>query len=293
MRNQTLVIESALLQDEFFYPKLPGAFHQAICLHNTGQSCIDMDMEQDKNTAVSFSKERNPKMKLILPFLQSDFFTHLRAPHLGGTHLPGLSSPKKLNQAARVLEHGWQKLVLLGLFGLGVFLGAKTAGSATEGWQARLFELLRAQRLNRASLSILGSVVGYFGTDFIFLLAAFLLGLCAAGLPFLLLLPVLRGLGLGVVSGWLYMTHGVAGIGYSVLVLYPGAVVSLLVMLAYCKESMLMSGDMLLMATGKLEHAESSMRLFTSRYLMLLLITVLAAALDTLCFTAFSGVFQI
>jgi hypothetical protein len=142
-------------------------------------------------------------------------------------------------------------------------------------------------------LTPLGSALGYFGTDFLFMLAAFLLGLCAAGLPFLLLLPVLRGMGTGVVSGWLYMTYGLPGVGYSVLVLCPAAVVSVLIMLAYCKESMLMCGDMALVITGKQDKMESSLRLYVTRYLVLLLVTVLAAALDALCFSAFSGIFEI
>jgi len=172
-------------------------------------------------------------------------------------------------------------------------LGAKTAGAASSGWQARLLELLRAQRLNRAGLTPFGSALGYFNTDFLFMLAAFLLGLCAAGLPLLLLLPVLRGMGTGVVSGWLYMTYGLPGVGYSVLVLCPAVVVSVLIMLAYCKESMLMSGDMALVITGKQDKMESSLRLYVTRYLVLLLVGVLAAALDALCFSAFSGIFEI
>ena len=207
----------------------------------------------------------------------------------GASRLPGLG----LKKYAGSLERNWQKLALLGLYAVGLFLGAKTAGTATTGWQMRLLELLRAQRLNRAGLSPFGSALGYFNTDFLFMLAAFLLGLCAAGLPFLLLLPVLRGMGTGVVSGWLYMAYGLPGVGYSVLVLCPAAVVSMLIMLAYCKESMLMSGDMALVLANKQDKMESSLRLYITRFLVLLLVTVLAAALDALCFSAFSGIFEI
>jgi len=221
------------------------------------------------------------------------FFQKLKPSNMfrrgGASRLPGPA----LKKYTAALERGWQKLALLGLYALGLFLGAKTAGSASTGWQARLLELLRAQRLNRADLSPFGSALGYFGTDFLFMLAAFLLGLCAAGLPFLLLLPVLRGAGLGVVTGWLYMSRSLPGVGYSVLVLCPAAVVSVLIMLAYCKESMLMSGDMLLVLNNKQDKMESSLRLYVTRYLVLLLVSVLAAALDALCFAAFAGIFEI
>lgn len=205
------------------------------------------------------------------------------------TRLPDVSIEKYSGSIAR----NWQKLALLGLYVIGLFLGAKMAGQASSGWLERLLELLRTQRLNRAGLSAFGSALSYFTTDVIFMLLAFLLGLCAAGLPFLLMLPVLRGLGVGVVSGWLYASYSLPGVGYSVLVLYPATVVSVLIMLAYCKESMLMSGDMLLMLTGKQERTESSLRLYATRYLVLLLVSILAAALDAICFSAFSGIFEI
>ena len=205
------------------------------------------------------------------------------------TRLPGLT----LENITEQFRKHWQKLALLGLFALGLFLGARSVAGASSGWQLRVMELVRAQRLNRAQNSILGNALGYFGGDLLFLAVAYLLGLCAGGLPLLLLLPVLRGLGIGVTSGWLYMTYGPTGVGYSLLVLYPATVVSLLIMLAGCKESMLMSSDMLLMLNGKLERAESSLRLYTTRYFVLVLTSVLAAALDAACFSVFSGVFEL
>jgi len=203
--------------------------------------------------------------------------------------LPGAG----LEHYSEFLRKNWQKFALLGLLGLGLFLGARTAAGASSGWQEQLVALLRAQRLHRMDNNMISNAIAYFGGDLLFLAAAYLLGLCAAGLPLLLLLPVLRGLGLGVVSGWLYMSHGAAGVGYSVLVLYPATVISILIMLAACKESMLMSSDMLLMLGGKLERAESSLRLYTTRYFVLLLSSAAAAAMDALCFAAFSGVFEL
>ncbi|MDR3313841.1 MAG: stage II sporulation protein M [Oscillospiraceae bacterium] len=202
-------------------------------------------------------------------------------------HLPG-ELTKKTTDA---LQLHWQKLALLALFGLGLFLGAKMAESNAPVWQEQLVQLLRFERLNRVQQSLFGNALGYFLADALFLLAAYLFGLCAAGLPLVLVLPVLRGLGLGAVSGWLFLQYGLTGLGYSILVLYPAAVGSMLIMLAACKESMLMSSDMLLVATGKAECVESNWRMFSARYLVLLLLSILAALLDAVCFRAFSGMF--
>ena len=211
----------------------------------------------------------------------------------GVSRLPARPGANYLRELAAILGQGWQKLALLALYGLGLFIGAKTAAGASSGWQSQLLELLRAQRMNRGSQSVWANAMGYFGVDFLFMLAAFLLGLCAVGLPLVLLLPVLRGLGMGVLSGWLYMTQGFTGIGYSVLILYPSAVISMLVMLSYCKESMAMAGDMLLLIGGKLEHAENTPRQYISRYLGLLAVSIFAAITDALCYAMFVGVFEI
>ncbi len=217
-----------------------------------------------------------PKLTDVLPR------RHARPPRLPG----GLAA-----KTAETMQLHWQKIALLGLFGLGLFLGAQMAQGDAPGWQAQLVELLRFQRLNRLEQSFFGNALGYFFADVLFLLASYLFGLCAAGLPMVLALPVLRGLGLGAVSGGLFLQNGLNGLGYSILVLYPSAVISMLIMLAACKESMLMSGDMLLIATGKSDCVESSWRMFNARYLVLLLLSILAALLDAICFRAFSGMF--
>jgi hypothetical protein len=66
----------------------------------------------------------------------------------------------------------------------------------------------------------------------------------------------------------------------------------MLVMLTYCKESMLMSGDMLLVASGRQERVESGLRLYTTRYLVLLLVSALGAVINALCTVAFSNLFD-
>ena len=77
------------------------------------------------------------------------------------------------------LRSNWQKLALVGLFALGLFLGARSVGGASYGWQARIMELLRTQRLNRIDNGMLVNALGYLGGDLLFLAVAYLLGLCA------------------------------------------------------------------------------------------------------------------
>ena len=218
-------------------------------------------------------------------------FSFFKTVSLGApkSRLPG----ELFGKYAAFFQRNWQKFALVGLFGLGLFLGARTAAMGYDGWQANIMQLLRAQRLSRMDNGVFANALSYFAGDLLFLAVAYIMGLCAGGLPILLLLPVLRGLGIGVVSGWLYMSYGATGVGYAVLVLYPATLISMLVMLAACKESMLMSSDMLLLLGGKLDRAESGLRLYSTRYVVLLMVTAVAAVLDAICFAVFSGIFEL
>jgi len=214
--------------------------------------------------------------------------TSLRWLRLGGSNtLPSLQDIKKM------LNKHWHKLALVALFGLGLFLGSRTAAVGYTGWQAQVMALLQAQRSSRAGRSMLANALSYFGGDMIFLGIAYIFGLSAGGLPFLLVLPVLRGLGIGVLSGGLYLAHGATGVGYALLVHYPATVISMLIMFSACKESMLMSGDMLLLLNGKIERAESSLRRYSMCYGVLVMTSVIAAAVDVITFTVFAGVFDL
>jgi len=207
---------------------------------------------------------------------------------LGGSGtLPSLQDIKNL------LGKHWHKLALAALFGLGLFLGARTAAVGYTGWQARVMALLQAQRSSRVDGGMLANAFAYFGGDMIFLAIAYVFGLSAGGLPLLLVLPVLRGLGIGVLSGGLYLAHGATGVGYALLVHYPATVISMLIMFSACKESMLMSGDMLLLLNGKIERAESSLQRYSMCYVVLVLASAIAATVDVITFAVFAGVFDL
>jgi hypothetical protein len=66
-------------------------------------------------------------------FTSISLFQNMKTPKLlgrGGTsRLPGLG----LEKYRGALERSWQKLALLGLYAVGLFLGAKTAGAASSG----------------------------------------------------------------------------------------------------------------------------------------------------------------
>ncbi|MDR1733495.1 MAG: hypothetical protein LBR73_01225 [Oscillospiraceae bacterium] len=217
-----------------------------------------------------------------------------RFPKTLSLHTGGFGKARDgLKGFTEIVRADWQKIALMALFGLGLFLGARTAASDLPDWGDKILEMLKTSRLTRADHTLLGNAFLYFGTDMAFMAPGFLCGLCAAGLPLVLFLPVVRGLGIGALTGWLVSAYGWEGLGYSLLLLFPATIVSMLVMFTYCKEAMLMSGDMLLVATKRADRVESSLRSYAARFIVLLLASAGAALLDAVCFAAFARFFAL
>lgn len=68
-------------------------------------------------------------------------------------------------------------------------------------------------------------------TSFPLLLVTYCCGFFALGAPFTVMLPLYKGLGLGVISGYLYAYHGLKGVAFSALLLLPGHFLSTLILI--------------------------------------------------------------
>jgi uncharacterized membrane protein SpoIIM required for sporulation len=65
----------------------------------------------------------------------------------------------------------------------------------------------------------------------------FLFAFSLIGIPFIITLPMLKGFGLGCFCGYLYSTFRLTGLGYGILMVYPGAIVSAIVFILACNDS--------------------------------------------------------
>jgi hypothetical protein len=129
-------------------------------------------------------------------------------------------------------------LLLWALFLAGMLSGARL-GKVGEGFFAQqcdsLFTAWLDLRAEKAFAAVLrSSLLGNVG----FIIASILLGLSAAGLPLIGCLPLLRGLGLGVICGKLYSEFALRGLSGSLLLMIPGAIFSIFGLLLICKENM-------------------------------------------------------
>jgi len=182
----------------------------------------------------------------------------------------------------------WRLLLLWGLFSFGMVLGASLIKNTDNTMVVRILDLLERYRILRESQSILECFGNAFLGSFLLSAVAYLCGLCAIGTPVIAAIPLIKGLGTGLLSGYFYANFALRGLGYSALLILPGALLSAFGILLCCNESIRQSGTMYRMAAKReTTDDDGDLRLYHIRFLILLLLCVLAAVLDAVLNRAF------
>lgn len=146
----------------------------------------------------------------------------------------------------------------------------------------------------RAEQGIINNFFNSFAINGLFIIVNIFLGFSLIGCPFLTVLPVLKGLGIGAVCGYLYSSFKLTGFGYSVLMIYPGAIVSVFAFIVACNDSFEYSRNAYLKAIkgrGQLEKDET--RVYLTRQLVFLGISAVSSCIDAVFCEIFSRFFQI
>lgn len=135
-------------------------------------------------------------------------------------------------------------------------------------------------------LPIVTVVIHYFATtllrDCVFLLIPFIFGLCLIGEPIAWLEPVFRGLGIGLISGYLYRTYNIDGMKFYGIVMLIPFVLSSSIMLAACHESILMCRDINRKIKDNTVIPNKFIKLYLIRYAVLLVSEILISIISTI-----------
>ena len=109
----------------------------------------------------------------------------------------------------------------------------------------------------------------------------------------ILIVPFFKGLGMGAVSGYLYSAYKFMGLGYSLLMIYPGAIFSVIGLLTICNDCCEYSKNAYnkaILGRGHFEKSET--KYFMLRQLAFASLSVLSAVIDGLSAELFSGFFS-
>ncbi len=126
-----------------------------------------------------------------------------------------------------------------------------------------------------------GIFIFYVQADLIYLLIAFFIGTSFAGAILSPLPLILKCIFIGFQSGYLYNQYELKGVLFCLVLLYPCYVITTSSLIFACDESIYMSKYILRTITNKNTANDISIRLYSLRFLILLVINIICIAVNS------------
>ena len=184
--------------------------------------------------------------------------------------------------------------LLLFLFILGMMYGSVLLKEDNTSLLKNLASIQDVYIRDKLNQSVFLTICNSFVSSGLFFAITFLCGFSAIGQPFTLLVPFVKGLGIGSSIGYLYLNYGIAGIGYSALLMIPSAIISIFSLVLSARESIRLSNTLAsLFLKGSIQISKAAFRLYLLKHFILLIFILISALLEGLLTFLFAGLFQI
>ena len=168
----------------------------------------------------------------------------------------------------------------IALFLAGVGVGVAVFLTSSRTWPD---ELLTLSPVGKGATGWFGTLWEACFSTVVLLGALYLLGLWACGAPFILLVPLFHGIGLGLTEAHYYHT-GMDGVGIVAALVMPAGLLNAAVLIAACAESVRLSSCLSrqLLPGGSEGGLWSGFRLYSLRFLLFLVAAVAVAIIEVL-----------
>lgn len=175
---------------------------------------------------------------------------------------------------------------------VGVILGVICAKNGDKSLIEKLDFLFVTNFENKKTMDAFSIFSASFASGFLFLLTILFLGISAWGFFFLPAVPLFKGFGFGLSTGYMYGAYGFSGVLYNLLIILPGAFLSALVIIVVSKESFRFSWDIMTTLRGFKTDISGEFKLYIVKIFWGLLIIAAASLIDMLFSLIFSGLFS-
>ena len=181
--------------------------------------------------------------------------------------------------------------ILVALFSVGIIVGASAINNNGEMIE-KIKYIISNFAMQRAGQGVSDNFFNSMLVNIVFVSLSVFFAFSLIGYPLILLLPFIRGAAIGAVSGYLYLEYKFMGLGYSLLMIYPSAVICMVAMIIIFNESCDYSRNAYLKAiTGKGHFEKDETKLFLIRQFIFSIIVVVSSLIDALSVELFSGFF--
>ncbi len=108
----------------------------------------------------------------------------------------------------------------------------------------------------------------------------------ALGMPLLLIIPPVFGFLLSILCSYFYTTYRIDGVVFSLLLIFPAAVINVLMLLIGCNESLILSGIVSRNVFSSNKEGRGELKAFFARYGVIIIITLLVCIIDSIAISA-------
>jgi stage II sporulation protein M len=188
-----------------------------------------------------------------------------------------------------------QYMGLMLLMLVGAAIGAayvKNLGIGKSSFSGTGFFIQDIFSASAASKGFAGLAVSAFFPVALLFCVAYLLGLCAIGFPFELLVPVIHGAWLGSAMVSIDMQYGVKGLGICFLFIMPQAIITALAVMVACREGVKFSWSVAMTVfRGGQNSLLGKFRAYCFKYVVCFVFIILASVIEALSIVLFAKIF--
>ncbi len=171
-------------------------------------------------------------------------------------------------------------MILLFIFAASMIIGAGTAGKADTFISAQLKEYVSDSFTFCAESGFFKVFLCSFSVNAVMILFSYANGFNCVGLPLSVVLPAVKGIGLGLISGSLYTEHSSGIVKYCITIL-PGGIFSVLALILACNESAYMSVDILSLILNRREVSDKiSLKKYSLKFVIILALILISSLID-------------
>jgi len=201
---------------------------------------------------------------------------------------------RKKKFTLQVIEKNYNVIILTTLIGFGIILGSIIISKTSSEFNNSINVLYDNFVASIKEKNFISSFFDTFCTSMIYVFLFFIMGTNALGVPFIYFFTCLKGIGNGIISGYLYMTFGLQGVGFSTLVLFPYALLSGITIIMMGNSSLKMSKSIFSILSAKFANSnEITIKKYCVNFLIYTALFVASSIIDAIFKVSFSGTFNI